>query len=1188
MSDALSLASKIQAEGADPERWAVVFAHAGSGKTKVLVDRVARLLLRREGARPGAAPDTILCITYTKAAANEMLSRLFTQLGSWSVKSDDELRRILQKLEGRETRAYSNEDLRDARSLFARALETPGGLRIETIHAFCGRVLQRFPLEADVLPGFQQIEDVDSFALWTQARARAVRLANAEHREMLDTLALAGGHDGAEAALNLLFRQRPRVKAFIDRMGNDPARIAAHLRSRFNTPDERAEDYIAFQMGEAMPLDDIREAISILTQGTANDVQAGEFLEFAISSAPAPERFAAYASLALTEKQQLRARSLVTAPTAKKAPFLLDLFDTAAPQGREVLRILKIQREWAALKACEAMEALFTVGLPALEHYAALKRQRAALDFEDLIDATRALLTRKGVSDWVLYKLDGGLNHLLLDEAQDTSPPQWDLIDALTAEFSAGIGAERATDPRTVFIVGDEKQSIYSFQGAEPARLRLQSQKIQAQVSSTHSKVLATSFRSSPEILSFVDSVWNEAPSIPGAELSQTPGAGDDTLTHLPMRAAQAGLVELWPITEPASEANDDEVWQRPLDVVLESSPVAQLAGKVANEIDAMLKRGESVWDEANGVPVRRAMRAEDILILLRARTRGLFDGIINALKAKGLPVAGADRLTLTDHIGVQDCLNLMRFALSPARDLVLAEILRGPFCGLVDDDRFLFELAHNRKPSEETLWHRVCISILPEVVVLQPFLQGLIAHQHLPPFEFLSRVLDTPEVCGHTGWYRLNARLGRPARDPIESLLQRALHFDDGKPASMQVFVSELENQSVELKRDLDAPSGEIRVMTVHGAKGLESRVVILPDTTAPNRADSDRLFELGDDLIWAPNELNKMDALADAQKLRTVRLEEERRRLLYVALTRARDRLIIAGHWSGPRPKNRAAETSDTKKKPKEEKILTGYGASSWYSLCLNGMQALGVAPDNDGIHRLGVTAPLTPSELTAAAPLFALPDFFQRAAPVEQNTQRFVAPSHLLAPLTPVTHAFGRNRSLSLRRGRLIHTLLQHLPEISPQERLRAAEIFLAGEGDLPLAFRTDVIATALGVLKDPAFADLFAKGSRAEAAIVGTSPRLPPGTIINGRIDRLVMSQERVRIVDFKTDQPPPEHARDVAPDYIAQMAAYAAVLETAWPGRTVEAWLCWTQGPRLMQLPQALLTQALAQATQTPL
>lgn len=1159
-SAALREATQAQAVAANPNASAFARANAGSGKTKVLIDRVARLLLRRPDGRPGANPDSILCITYTRAAASEMLTRLFETLGKWAVMEDEPLREALSTLEGEAPDTYSQDQLKAARALFARALETPGGLRIETIHAFCARVLRRFPLESGVVPGFVELDEEDAREIWQAARRAAILAAAEDDPAALALLARQAGRDGASSALDMLKGASAAVRALQSECGEDARAIERRLRDVFEPPALSPSELIERAMGADLPVADLRRAMAALQGGKKTDIATADLLASVLSGGEVGRAFETYCRIFLTAAGEVRKSNPYTKDVAAQSPVVADLFGVKDGLGSEAARMLALMDELKRAETFARTLALLKVGRPALAAYDAEKARRGALDFDDLIERTRDLIASEGLSSWVLYKLDGGLSHVLLDEAQDTNPAQWELIRALTQEFTSGDGRERLQDPRTIFMVGDEKQSIYSFQGADPARFLAETQALSVRDPEAAHADMRMSFRSSPEILTFVDTVWNTAPVIDVPFAADRP-VTSDLVVHTAKRWNEPGLVELWPVTE-RDETPETDAWVRPVDAMRVTSPKVKLARAIAKSVRQMLADGSAVWASGHR---KRAVRPGDILILVRERRGGLFEAIISALKSAGVPVAGADRLRLGDYIGVQDCLNLMRFAVLPGRDLTLAEILRGPFSGLADDDRYLFELAAGRKQGE-TLWSRVLASKDPAIVPVRAFLETLIERAGLAPFEFLSAVLDQPDALARTGWDKLNARLGTPARDPVEALLSRALAHDSAGPSSLQLFIASMESTPVEIKRDLAEAGGEVRVMTVHGAKGLQAPIVILPDTTAKPKLTSEAILSVDGALIWSPR---KDDDIAPAERARAIaqaKLHEEHRRLLYVALTRAQDRLLIAGYWYGP-----------------DGEAAKGYNDESWYALSRNAMEQLPSRALEDGVLQFGELPALVVSALAAASAGSTLPEWAHRPPEPDVVTRILTAPTSLLCPRTRVVAPFDPKREARLKRGRLIHSLLQYLPELPVNTRRAAGEAFLAREPELKKPQRAEMLRAAMAILEDPQLSELFQPGGRAEAAVIGTSDKLPKGMIINGRVDRLVVTPDRVLVIDFKTDQPAPDDVKDVAPGYITQMAAYAAVLESAFPNREMVAVLCWTDGPRMMRIPPEMLSDQLNNA-----
>ncbi|MCW5758903.1 MAG: UvrD-helicase domain-containing protein, partial [Phenylobacterium sp.] len=529
---------------------------------------------------------------------------------------------------------------------------------------------------------------------------------------------------------------------------------------------------------------------------------------------------------------------------------------------------------------------------PVAAAYAAGKERAGMLDYGDLIHRTTALLRDPGVA-WVLYKLDGGLDHLLLDEVQDTAPEQWEIAGKLSEEFFAGSGA--ATQPRTVFAVGDRKQSIYSFQGARPELLAERFEAYSARVADTDHRVrridLLESWRSTPQVLGFVDAVFTPA------HLNAAIQPGDAVVHEIaPPRRAHAGCVDLWEMeVDPGPQ--DQGAWDLPLDVEPRDSGNKKLARRIAAEIKGLIARGEAVHDKET-LRLRPA-HAGDVLILVRRRG-ALFEEILRALKQADLPVAGADRLSLSNHIIFDDLLALARFALFPGDDLTLAGLLKSPFCGLDDDS--LYALAHGR---EGRLW-RTLRDRADETALWRDaarFLRlALDTAKTARPFEFFVRLVEHVGTDGRSMRQRLLTRLGPEARDALDEFLNQALAAEDRGAHDLESLADELSGLEIVVKREMEGAKAEVRVMTAHGAKGLEAPIVFLPETNLANTSRGSPLLRVdrgaeGVGFLWSARSANDCPATSDARRLRRDREDAEAYRLLYVALTRARDRLVLCG---------------------------------------------------------------------------------------------------------------------------------------------------------------------------------------------------------------------------------------------------------------------------------------------------
>ena len=1161
----LDQARAHQTTAADPGRSVFVTANAGSGKTTTLVDRVARLLLQK------APPGEILCVTYTKAAAAEMQARLFKKLGAWAVMDDDKLRADLARLDGREPAGLGAEDLKESRRLFARALETPGGLKIQTIHAFCEKLLRRFPIEAGVSPAFEVLENEAAIALSHEAREDLARAALADPDGRLGT---AYAHFAVEldwksfhALLAMIESERGKLVGYVDRWtsGAAPGPHALAGVAEDETP-------AAIETGFLNWLDPAvwRAAADGFATGSANDQKIAARMR---ETVPPHTSLAAMRPLFIDSKGEARTGFGTRSAPPASAAYLASV---------SIKYCAVLDRMRAARVADDTVKAL-TLARAHAAFYETAKARRGALDFSDLVVRTVDLLTQRSTAAWVLFKLDGGIEHVLVDEAQDTAPDQWAIFKALTAEFFSGEGAPRRTAgpriPRTVFAVGDEKQSIYSFQGARPERLRQEAQAYEAMARGAGREFkevpLDTSFRSTEEVLKFVDKAF-EGPERTRALV----GVSGDIPTHHPARVGQRGAVDLWPLfRDPATP--DREAWNAPVDKEDARSGRKQLARALARSIRKQVMAGTAVHDRDAPGGLRPA-RWGDFLVLVRRRD-ALFEEIIRALKAEAVPVAGADRLKLSSHIVFDDLIAVARFALYPDDDLSLAEVLRSPFCDVTDfgDPHSLYPLADQEAREGRSLWRelRLRADEQPQWRRARDFVQAALDARDRDPFAFFSSLLNRVDETGVSGRARILARLGREAEEAIDETLAQVLAAEDRGGVDLETCVALLEAADVEVKREMEGARDEVRVMTVHGAKGLEAPVVILPDTTSRAKPQGPTLMpsagedgEEGEGWLMCPGS-SKDDCPASraAREARVARADAESLRLLYVALTRARDRLVIMGR---------------ALRRPEE-----GFEPGSWWSVIAETFQRL--AADNplnvhdigDGVLRFGVD-PETGTVGDSSRPAAVDAPVWARTAPPPDHAARYAAPSQMEGTVripAPSPLATGSGASASLgrfRRGDLIHRLLERLPDIDPGGRAHAAARMLSRERDLTGEQREEMIAAAFSVLDDARFAPVFGPGSRAEVALSGAAPELPPGVAVSGRIDRLVITPERVLVVDYKTNRPAPDRIEDADPAYVLQLAVYVAVLRRLYPDRPVEAALVWTDGPKLMPVPPGLMDTAL--------
>ncbi len=1132
-----------QRRAADPALSAFVSANAGAGKTRVLTNRVARLLLN------GVNPSAILCITFTKAAAAEMADRLFNLLGEWALADNASLARGLAELDGDLDRVRSADDLSRARRLFARALETPGGLKIQTIHSFCESVLKRFPLEAGVPPGFSVIDELETTRLATAAVARVAAGAARDDRAgpaFSHLLALMSG-DALRTLIEDAVGKRRRDFARANEIGW-PA-LLDEARAALGVAPGATAGAIRREIATFRSREELTRARDGLRESGGNPMKYCAAALTAFLEAPDDEtRIEPLKKLFFKTDGEPR-ETFGTKKTAALDPwiegFLLDAqFEYIAAIGR-----------LCAVEALADTRALYAVMEPVFAAFERAKANRAALDFDDLIALTRRLLTGDGRADWVLYKLDQGLGHILLDEAQDTGPDAWDVIERPLAEFFSGTGARETG--RTFFAVGDKKQSIYSFQGADAELFDAKELDLGKKIAAAapyENVPLKASFRTTAPVLAFVDRLF--------APAAVFEGVSDAAPEHHVTREGAAGRVEIWPLV-PRETAQPANAWDAPVDQASATDPKRLLAEAVASEIAGWLRDGESLPSQG------RAVAPGDIMILVQKRG-SLFHEMIRALGRAGVAVAGADKVALVEDQAALDLLSYARAALYEGDDLSLAETLKSPFFNIDEDS--LFELAHAR--GAVPLWRALCercderaewSAAAREIAAARG-----VAHRE-GPIAFFMHILETGEA---SGWRKLARRLGLPSREPIEEFLRQAFDFEASNPRSLRLFLDAAMKSQAMANRESSEAGDSVRVMTAHKAKGLEANIVFILDAHAPpNKGDKETLFRIGgpsgaDVPVLGIGDAKLAGALAKARERKSKRAFDEYRRLLYVAATRAKDRLTICGHQLGNR---KYPETSEPQ-------------ARTWHALALDAM-----GPEHEiGEERFGGKVRRIASPQTAAP----MPERERRAAEIEEDipvwlltppaierAARRLSPSMLAPEAADAAYAPGRSEDAFLR-GRILHRLLELLPEVAPEARGPGARRIAARMGgNLDEAARDSLVAEAMQVLGDPRFAPVFAPGGLSEAAIGGAPKGARAGLMLSGQIDRLVILEDRILIVDYKTNRPPPARVEDVAPGYIAQLAAYRALLQQIYPRHEIEAALLWTYDARLMPIPAEALDRA---------
>jgi ATP-dependent helicase/nuclease subunit A len=1103
-----------QKEAANPVYSVWVTANAGSGKTHVLVERVVRLLLA------GAEPASILCITYTKAAAAEMSARLFAKLGAWTALSDEDLIHELCEID---SGIDAENSLVGARRLFTRALETPGGLKIQTIHAFCEKLLHLFPVEAGLAPGFRVLDDRREQELREEAIQNILNAAkrgtNVDYsRAFSDVVA----HTNSEGFADLLREFLGGAKGLRAILSSDitPQNFCLALKSALELD---ANQNVISTNAELSHVDRMlyaHHAPILATHKPHHGFDAAKLMMQVASSQNSSELLQA---LVFTKEREFRKRDIYSDGFQKAYPDTANFID--AEKRRTVDLIYKRDLH----ERVEATTSLFVLARAIQQEIEINKRQLGLYDFDDLISRTAKLLNNSRAAQWVLYKLDSGLTHILIDEAQDTSPAQWDIITALADEFFAGSGNPHINN-RTLFGVGDRKQSIYSFQGADAASFAVArsyfEQKITASDKEFRRVDLSVSYRSTQIILDVVDGVFPvETPlqlGFPAEDRSEKP--------HQSNRLGDPGVVEVWPLYEPLGK-EEEQPWKAPVDREDRDSPRRRLAKDIATTIKSWI--GRRIIAATN-----ETVKAGDILILLQSRGP-IFSMLIAELRKAGVPVAGADRLNLLESLAIQDLLALTQWLILPQDDYALACVLKSPLVPLPLSEDQLFELTYNR--GTKAVWSKLLAKADANSNALQRWVD---LAKLSGPYDFFAAVLLQNRKA-------MVARLGTEALDATDAFLDQALVYEQDHGRSLAGFMHWFMASETKLKREMEKDTGEVRLMTVHGAKGLEAKIVFLPDAAniSGGNKKAAKLLRVPEGVVgagfpfWNLSGLTKSPIQESWENAENIKTTAERNRLLYVAMTRACDELYICG-WKGA------------------NKLPDG----CWYQTVEKGLQRHAAGDE----RRFG--APFSFRELNIISPS-AKPslDAWLTTNPAIEKNDRIHSLTGLIARRGPEARNYD---PVAARRGISVHSLLQELPDIAPEKR----EAYASRKAKRTGLDEGEAIALAQ-IVNRPEITAFFGPHSSGEAELRG---RLSDGRMVSGRVDRIAVLPTEIFLLDYKTDRTVPETlAFDHA--YVQQLSLYVEILENAYPDRSIKAALLWTQTSRLEWISKELLTQARDQA-----
>ncbi len=1113
----IKLATKQQMSASNPNKSVWVEASAGTGKTKVLSDRVLRLLLANVN------PSKILCLTYTKAAAVEMNERITNRLSKWAIEKDEDLEKELHKLLGDEFNSINKAEIMNfARTLFAILLDTPGGMKIQTIHSFCQDILKRFPLEAGISPYFEVMDDRSSKDILQNIKLTLLKQISDENETNIKKAIVYLTQNISEykfpEIMNMITENRGKINSLLKKYNYDISLAISTLEQKLNVNQEMSSSTIKQSAFNGIDLDMINRAIEVFAIGGKEDQKRAQTFCLIKENNFSIDFYDTYNGIFFTDKGTVRSR-LATKDVIKAEPNILEFMQN------EASRLSLYNEQLIALNLLLSTSSVLYIAEEIIKQYNLYKNIYSALDYEDLIIITKNLLENSGVADWVLFKLDGGIEHILIDEAQDTSPNQWAIVKAITQEFFAGLGASDNNIKRTVFVVGDRKQSIYSFQGADPKEFDKMFAYFNKNAQDFEKIHLDVSFRSTKAVMDCVNLLFDTDKAKKGVIPE------GEKINHIPFRLGDGGIVEIAPLVSPIDDDKKDDAycWKIPITRDSKTSVSTLLAKQIASNIKQMVKNKEILKSK------NRPIEYGDFMFLVQQRNI-FVEEFVRACKEIGVNVAGVDKLKLLEQIAVQDLISLGKFLLLPTDDLSLAETLKSPLFGFTDDD--LFELCYKRKGTLfENLLSNKKYSPLADTLKKLLNMVGFVR-----PFEIYNFILGKLE-----GRKNFVSRIGLEVEDVLDEFLNLTIVFEQSNTPTLENFISWIVKDEVIIQKEMEqGASNTVKIMTVHGSKGLQAPIVILADTTKTKNKSLKSELLWDDDIAYFPTSSSNYESNCKRVKgLNNEAALDEYRRLLYVALTRAEDRLYIAGY---------------TKQKNIDE--------NSWYSLMKDNLIS---NVDNNHTDTIVYEVPQTNEVKTSIiekTECIRTKDysFLLNPTPLDLPLSKPLSPSHIDEDDEEISSSPLNDTGKFYRRGSIIHKLLQFICDIHVDNRELASIKFL--EKYLPDFSKTEIAKIVDEVLLlCNEYKEIFSENSMAEVPIVGEVD----GKIISAKIDRLVITDNSVIIVDYKTNRPSAKTINDVPKVYLKQMSLYKSLLQKLYPDKKVETYLLWTNTCNLMKI-----------------
>ncbi|PIZ34364.1 MAG: hypothetical protein COY39_00590 [Alphaproteobacteria bacterium CG_4_10_14_0_8_um_filter_37_21] len=1009
----------------DPKISAYVSASAGTGKTKILVDRLIRLLLN------GTPPESILCLTFTKAAANEMLDRLLKALESIIHLEKDALICFFKELG--EEHTVEKEHL--AKTLFFTILDLEGGLKIQTLHAFCQRIVEAYAWELERTPPMNILDEIDQREI-IQKSINTVTSSAPENQGLIQLINIMG------------------YSHFITLINSNIGLSLTELQ----------KSCIPFALNNPFSMQELSSLIKSLPQNIQDllPISAKNLMNFFLTKTGTPRKTIIKKSIL---KEYLGASEILSE--------IADLFVIAND-------MIKVDRLNTLNKA------FFSLTHAVKEHYQDAKKKTSSLDFNDLIDLTSQLLNKEG-SGSLESKLGYSLKAILVDEAQDTSPQQWDILDTLIQSMVLA----DSTGSSSLFIVGDLKQAIYSFQGSKPEIFLSKPEHFKHLFKEFRKpfKVLKLekSYRSSVKILNTVDKIFNTNPN--GLFITEE-------LTHIPNRQFVPGKVALAKLDDKKINGTEYE-WKLPHLRDSEASKNEALAQKIAACILSILDRTDSLAS-TNAPP-----QPQDIMILVR--NRGSFVEKLNhVFLSKNIPISGLDRFKLTEHLMAQDFLCLGAWACSKTDDYSLTCLLKSPFYGTHGegiDEILLHEICTTK--NKETLWKHIqnisktYCDTHPLAVFVKLLNLALKQLDYRLITEFFSTIWQKTSI----GFLQ---QFGPEASDIFEEFYSQAYSLEQSKSMTMQAFVWHMHGIDLYIKKDVTSKTyPEIRIMTIHGSKGLQSPIVIMADANIRTTLAKENTLFYKNRHTLKPAESQCPSFLKDNKGQTLDAFVQEERRLLYVAMTRAEDELYIFG---------------------KGDKIIE----ESWYDILNIEKEAGNIDEYTLPVHVKKVFSQSNNKNLKISVP----PYFY-----TDVNKKTLVQPDYVA-------------NKQAAERGIIIHKLFEVLPTIPPEKQLQVTNQILGTfqNSALITVFDTQNI---IDIIHNSEYEIFFKTKGVNELSLTYE------GNLY--RLDRFVEKDGNAYILDFKTGT----RSLQKLNTYKKQIQIYSAAIDNLYSPKKVYKYVLWT-------------------------